>query len=44
MTHSDLRRPTPSSCLDHVIQGSSTDTIHMRLGLVVAVLAHVQDS
>ena len=41
MTHSDLRAPTPSSSLDHVIQGSSTDTIHMRLGLTVAVLAHV---
>lgn len=41
MTHSDLRAPTPSSSLDHVIQGSSKDTAHMRLGLVVAVLAHL---
>ncbi len=41
MTHSDQRAPTPSSSLDHVIQESSADTIHMRLGLLVAVLAHV---
>lgn len=37
MTHP----PTPSSSLDHVIQDSSADTLHMRLGLTVAVLAHV---
>ncbi len=41
MTPSSQRDSTPSSSLDHVIQDASTDTFHMRLGMTVAVLAHV---
>ncbi|MEN8164929.1 MAG: TonB family protein [Acidobacteriota bacterium] len=41
MTPSGRRDLTPSSSLDHVIEDNSTDTFHMRLGMTVAVLAHV---
>ena len=41
MTHSIVRETPHSSSLDHVIQDSSADRLQMRLGLTVAVLAHV---
>ncbi len=41
MTHSIVRETPQSSSLDHVIQDSSADRLQMRLGLTVAVLAHV---
>ena len=41
MTSSSQRDFTSNSSLDHVIQDNSTDTFHMRLGMTVAVLAHV---
>ena len=41
MTQSDQRPSTHISSLEHVIRDNSTDTRNMRLGLTVAVLAHV---
>lgn len=33
--------PAPISSLDHVIKDNSTDTFHTRLGVTVAILAHM---
>lgn len=41
MTPSKNGTPAPVSSLDHVIRDTSTDSFHMRLGMTVAVLAHM---